>query len=469
MKPSRFAPRAMAVLLAGSSFLLVRRSVPGAAVPGGYRLPKGRDAYFIEDNLVYRRFLALTHDGAYRQIDKDRTSCAEVDQGTWEQAADGTRAAAFHPSRVAIPRAAGGSAWRGARQSGEDRRAAPLAAAIRRFLASTEDTIFDARPSTNSTRRPLRRSFDPPRGNLPPRPTCSPSLRQIDDAASAERTGIYTLHAVENPRHPGAADPAGRGVPAADIARVRTNTACRPDDGAAVLLRAGRCAHVCPRGRCLDGVSFPRRPGRVTRAHESRRAPTGFPAPPRLVAARRRVVRCCSCSASVRAASTNRTKAATPSWARRWRGRAATGGSRVCPATPITTSRRCFTGSTALGFRAFGFNEWAARLPPLLGAALALAGLGWAAWRLRGERVAWWAVLICGTSVQFWVLGRVLSPDMLLTRLVRAGHRRVGGMPSPRRRVGLVAAVAGVLDAGVVDEGHARARSRWRVWRRACG
>ncbi len=71
--------------------------------------------------------------------------------------------------------------------------------------------------------------------------------------------------------------------------------------------------------------------------------------------------------------------------------------------------------ATALGFRAFGVNEWAARLPSLLGAFFALGGLGWAAYRLRGARAAWWAVLICGTSVQFWVFGRILSPDMLLT------------------------------------------------------
>ncbi len=70
---------------------------------------------------------------------------------------------------------------------------------------------------------------------------------------------------------------------------------------------------------------------------------------------------------------------------------------------------------TALSFRAFGPNEWAARLPSLLGAACALTGLGWAAWRLRGPWVAWWAVLICGTCGQFWIFGRILSPDMLLT------------------------------------------------------
>ena len=71
--------------------------------------------------------------------------------------------------------------------------------------------------------------------------------------------------------------------------------------------------------------------------------------------------------------------------------------------------------ATALSFRAFGLNEWAARLPPVFGAVCALAGLAWAGWRLRGARVAWWAVLICGTSVQFWTMARILSPDMLLT------------------------------------------------------
>ena len=71
--------------------------------------------------------------------------------------------------------------------------------------------------------------------------------------------------------------------------------------------------------------------------------------------------------------------------------------------------------TTALSFRAFGLDEWAARVTPLFGALAGLAGLAWAAVRLRGERIAWWAVLICATSMQFWIMGRVLSPDMLLT------------------------------------------------------
>ena len=71
--------------------------------------------------------------------------------------------------------------------------------------------------------------------------------------------------------------------------------------------------------------------------------------------------------------------------------------------------------ATALSFRIFGFNEWAARVPPCLGAMLALAGLAWAAARMYGNRVAWWSLLMCGTSIQFWVIGRLLSPDMLMT------------------------------------------------------
>lgn len=71
--------------------------------------------------------------------------------------------------------------------------------------------------------------------------------------------------------------------------------------------------------------------------------------------------------------------------------------------------------ATAASFRALGFNEWAARAPSLLGALLALGGVSWAGWRLYGERTAWWAALICGTMVQFWAIGRILSPDMLLT------------------------------------------------------
>ncbi len=73
---------------------------------------------------------------------------------------------------------------------------------------------------------------------------------------------------------------------------------------------------------------------------------------------------------------------------------------------------------TAISFQAFGSNEWAARLPSVLGAIMALAGVGWTAARLYGNRVAWWTVLCCATLGQFWILARMLTPDMLLTGFV---------------------------------------------------
>ena len=36
------------------------------------------------------------------------------------------------------------------------------------------------------------------------------------------------------------------------------------------------------------------------------------------------------------------------------------------------------------------------------------AGLGWAAWRLHGREVAFWAMLVCGSLGQFWLLEYML-------------------------------------------------------------
>ena len=70
---------------------------------------------------------------------------------------------------------------------------------------------------------------------------------------------------------------------------------------------------------------------------------------------------------------------------------------------------------TAICLKICGASEWAARLTPLLGAYLTLIGLGWAAWRWYGRETSFWAVCLCATLGQFWLLARFLTPDMFMT------------------------------------------------------
>jgi 4-amino-4-deoxy-L-arabinose transferase-like glycosyltransferase len=69
----------------------------------------------------------------------------------------------------------------------------------------------------------------------------------------------------------------------------------------------------------------------------------------------------------------------------------------------------------ALAYKVFGISEWAARLPS------ALAALGTLALVYRFARVSWgrwtalWSVLILLTSVEFFVLARIVIFDMTLT------------------------------------------------------
>lgn len=88
---------------------------------------------------------------------------------------------------------------------------------------------------------------------------------------------------------------------------------------------------------------------------------------------------------------------------------------------------------TAASLKLWGDSETAARVPSLLGSVLALTGIGWTAWRLYGAVTAWWTVLFCGTLGQFFVLSRMLTPDMLLTGFTTLG---VGFWAEARHRPG---------------------------------
>ena len=72
----------------------------------------------------------------------------------------------------------------------------------------------------------------------------------------------------------------------------------------------------------------------------------------------------------------------------------------------------------AASIKLFGQNEWAVRLP------LALAGISgvWAVWLLGcsigGRRVGLWSALILQSSLLYFVMARMLTPDIFLTQFV---------------------------------------------------
>ena len=71
-------------------------------------------------------------------------------------------------------------------------------------------------------------------------------------------------------------------------------------------------------------------------------------------------------------------------------------------------------------FKAFGQNEWAARLPSALAAVLTIALVVRFAWQRIGARAALGAGVILATAIQFVVLGRSVRMDMMLTLLLTA-------------------------------------------------
>lgn len=72
----------------------------------------------------------------------------------------------------------------------------------------------------------------------------------------------------------------------------------------------------------------------------------------------------------------------------------------------------------ALSLKTFGVNEFAARLPSALAAIGTLCAVYLFGRSVRGEWVGLWAVLILVSSVEFFVMARTITTDMLLTCFV---------------------------------------------------
>jgi hypothetical protein len=156
-------------------------------------------AFFVQDNLVNSRLLDLEPGGAYRQIDVDRTSSTETDLGTWEQDAKG--AILLHPTCDGLRFRA---LFSGPLNIVLDRpgtmEALPsLAAAIRRFLAQSDDEVFSRTGiSEIQAALPTQDASGPAISIAPDAETFSRadliSLgRQLDDLLWSERTNTYIL------------------------------------------------------------------------------------------------------------------------------------------------------------------------------------------------------------------------------------------------------------------------------------
>ncbi len=110
--------------------------------------------------------------------------------------------------------------------------------------------------------------------------------------------------------------------------------------------------------------------------------------------------------------------------------------------------------AAALAFRMFGVNEFAARLPSALAAALAALALAWAAWKawqFEGLAAARYALLIFPTCVATFGFARAAGPDMLfaatLTAAMVAGFTlvwRMGAQAGSERRTWTAVQVAQV-------------------------
>jgi hypothetical protein len=70
---------------------------------------------------------------------------------------------------------------------------------------------------------------------------------------------------------------------------------------------------------------------------------------------------------------------------------------------------------TAVSLKLLGPNEWAARLPSMLGALATLWLTAFIAGSLFGGRARWNATIILLSSLEFYLLARTLTPDMVMT------------------------------------------------------
>ena len=132
-----------------------------SAAPAGPRLAKNRDAFFVENDFVYHRFLQLARDGSYRQITREPTTAAEVDRGTWTQDADGTVLLHYTYGGLRFRALLGGPLSITLDDPQKFGRLPLAASAIRRWLVGSPNAVFAADTLSELALPPAVVTLDP--------------------------------------------------------------------------------------------------------------------------------------------------------------------------------------------------------------------------------------------------------------------------------------------------------------------
>ncbi|VBB08281.1 dolichyl-phosphate-mannose-protein mannosyltransferase [Lucifera butyrica] len=67
-----------------------------------------------------------------------------------------------------------------------------------------------------------------------------------------------------------------------------------------------------------------------------------------------------------------------------------------------------------ISYKLFGVNEFAARFPPAIFSAFSVAFLYWFADRIYNRRVALWSAVVLATSLEYWILAKLVITDAVL-------------------------------------------------------
>ena len=179
------------ILYAAAVFLLWTCDVLQAAGVDPL-LPKTRDSYFVENNLVYSRYLHLRQDGSYQQINQDHTGSAEADRGTWEQTQGGI--VLLHSTRRGLRFRALLSGPMSVVLDRPDVMAAlpQLAKAIEQLLNTSEDAVFESQAARDLSVAPATVAVDR-QAETVQRNELEALAAQIEDTIQTEQTHTYRL------------------------------------------------------------------------------------------------------------------------------------------------------------------------------------------------------------------------------------------------------------------------------------